>query len=427
MTGIKEKAAFNSVLASAGLAAGKFVAALMTGSLGLLSDALHALLDVGATLMTYFAVRISAKPADDKHQYGHGKIEAVAALIETGLLFVAAAYVSIEAIGRLRHGTHELTPSVVAYVVLGVSIVADVVRSRSLLRVAKETKSEALAADALHFGSDLISSSLVLAGLVAAQYGYAQGDTLSAMGVAIFIGIAGCRLGKRTIDTLMDAVPEGLSSKVRALAENAGGVASVESVRVRATGPEVFGDLGLGVARTLSLERVAAIKANVTAAIHEQFPDATVTITISPKVLDDETVLERVLHVAAVMRRPVHHITVQRINERLSASLDLEIDGRLPVSEGYAIASQLERAIARELGPKVEVETHLEPLVIHGLQGHNVDGETEERVTTALKHRAAEIEAVRNIHNVRVRNTESGLGSELPLQGGRDDFDCRDA
>ena len=250
MSDVKEKAAFNSVLASAGLAAGKFVAAFMTGSLGLLSDALHALLDVGATLMTYFAVRISSKPADDKHHYGHGKIEAVAALIETGLLFVVAAYVSIEAIGRLRHGTHELTPSVVAYVVLGVSILVDIVRSRSLLRIAKETKSEALAADALHFGSDLVSSSLVLAGLAAAQLGYPQGDTFSAIGVAIFIGIAGYRLGKRTIDTLMDAVPEGLSTKIRALAANAGGVVSVDTVRVRATGQEIFADIGIGVART---------------------------------------------------------------------------------------------------------------------------------------------------------------------------------
>ncbi len=140
MADIKEQAALSSIFASVGLAAGKFVAAFMTGSLGLLSDALHALLDVGATIMTYFAVRISGKPADDKHHYGHGKIEAVAALIETGLLFVVAVYVGIEAIGRLRPGTTELEPSLVAYAVLVVSIVVDIVRSRSLLRIAKETK-----------------------------------------------------------------------------------------------------------------------------------------------------------------------------------------------------------------------------------------------------------------------------------------------
>ena len=409
MSDVKEKAAFNSVLASAGLAAGKFAAAFMTGSLGLLSDALHALLDVGATLMTYFAVRISSKPADDKHHYGHGKIEAVAALIETGLLFVVAAYVSIEAIGRLRHGTHELTPSAVAYVVLVVSILVDVVRSRSLLRIAKETKSEALAADALHFGSDLVSSSLVLAGLVAAQLGYAQGDTLSAIGVAIFIGIAGYRLGKRTIDTLMDAVPEGLSTNIRALAENAGGVVSVDTVRVRATGQEIFADLGIGVARTLSLDRVAAIKVDVAGAIRGEFPDAVVTITTTPKTLDSETVLERVLHVAAAMRRPVHHVTVQHVDERLSVSLDVEVDGRLSLAKGHAIASELERVIAQELGPDVEVETHLEPLAVQDLQGHDAGAETVELVTSALKRRSAETESVHGIHSVRVRNTESGL------------------
>jgi hypothetical protein len=165
MADIKEQAALSSIFASVGLAAGKFVAAFMTGSLGLLSDALHALLDVGATILTYFAIRISGKPADDKHHYGHGKIEAVAALIETGLLFVVAVYVGVVAIGRLRTGTSELEPSMVAYAILVISIVVDIVRSRSLLRIAKETKSEALAADALHFGSDLVSSAIVLLGL----------------------------------------------------------------------------------------------------------------------------------------------------------------------------------------------------------------------------------------------------------------------
>ena len=179
--------------------------------------------------MTYFAVRISAQPADERHHYGHAKIEAVAALIETGLLFVVAIFVVFEA-RALRSGSHDLTPSLIAYAVLIISIIVDIFRSRSLLRISKETKSEALAADALHFSSDLVSSALVLCGLIVAHLGYPQGDALAAIGVAIFISIAGYRLGKRTIDTLMDTVPAGLSEKVRDISKKVSGVASVDAI-----------------------------------------------------------------------------------------------------------------------------------------------------------------------------------------------------
>ena len=409
MSDVKEQAALSSVFASAGLAIAKFVAAFITGSLGLLSDALHALLDVGATVMTYFAVRISGKPADDRHHYGHGKIEAVAALIETGLLFVIAAYVCVEALLRLRSGHSELTPSWIAYAVLVGSIVVDVFRSRALQRIAKETNSHALAADALHFQSDLVSSALVLLGLVAAQLGYPQGDAVAAIGVAVFISIAGYRLGGRTIDTLMDAAPEGLTDEVRDTIADVRGVVAVEAVRLRPDGGSFIADVEIAVARTLPQERVTRIKNAVLAAIAEKHPDAKVTLTTVPRALDDETILERVLHVAAVMRRPVHHVTVQHIGERLSVSLDLEIDGTKPLAEGHTIASDLEAAIADELGPGVEVETHIEPLDVQGLKGIDAAPAEIEAIRTALSTRAAETRIVGDVHNVRARRTTAGL------------------
>ena len=409
MSDIKEQAALSSVFASMGLAAGKFLAAFLTGSLGLLSDALHALLDVGATVMTYFAVRISGKPADDKHHYGHGKIEAVAALIETGLLFVVAAYVCVEALLRLKSGHHELTGSWIAYVVLIVSIVVDIVRSRSLKRIAADTSSHALAADALHFQSDLVSSALVLAGLIATQFGYPQGDALAAIGVAVFISIAGYQLGRRTIDTLMDAAPAGLADQVRAAVDGVRGVVGVEAVRLRPDGASFLADVEIAVPRTLPQERVAAIKTAVLAAIAAQHPEARITLTTVPRALDDETVLERVLHVAANMRHPVHHVTVQHVGERLSVSLDLELDGRLPLSEGHAIASALEHAITEELGPGVEVETHLEPLDLQGLTGLDAGPAEADRIRAALAARAAATGVVEDVHNVRARRTSAGL------------------
>lgn len=410
MNSIKEKAALSSIFASAVLAVGKLVAAFITGSLGLLSDALHALLDVGATTMTYFAVRISAKPADDEHHYGHNKIEAVAALIETGLLFVVAVYVAIEAIARMYHGTSELEPSVVvAYVVLGSALIIDAVRSQSLMRIAKKTNSEALAADALHFTSDLVSTLLVLIGLVVAQYGFPAGDAIAAIGVAVFISIAGYKLGKRTINTLMDAVPAGLADKVRRKVDDVSGVASVNAVRLRPDGVGFYAEIEIGVSRTLPLDRVQTIKKEVTAAVAKELPEAQVMLAVNPQILSDETILERVMHVARVMHHPVHHVTIQHINNRLSVSLDLEVDGRLSIKEGHAIADQMEEAIKAELGLDAEVETHLEPLDIQGLEGQDVDAAQIEQIKTVLIMRASETGVAEDVHKVRVRRTSVGL------------------
>ncbi len=409
MSGIKETAAFNSILASAGLAIGKFAAAISSGSLAMLSDALHALLDVGATILTYFAVRIGAKPADERHPYGHGKVEAVAALVETGLLFLVAVYVAVEAISRMRSGAPEISHSILAYAVLGISIVVDIVRSRSLMRIARQTKSQALEADAMHFSSDLVSSTLVLIGLLVSAWGFHQGDLLAAIGVSIFIAIAGWRLGKRTIDTLMDAVPHGLSQHVEQIAADVPGVARVEGVRVRAVGPEIFGDINIGVARTLPHDRVSAIKDDVIAKLQVEYPGSSVVVTTAPLALDDETVLERVLHVAAMMRRPVHHVTIQRLDERLSVSLDLEVDARLSLSAGHAIATELERAVVAELGEGVEVEVHLEPLEVRALEGSDVPPEEVTRIADALRIIASSGSAISHIHDVRVRRTEAGL------------------
>ena len=206
----KERVAAGSIAASAGLTIAKAVIGLLTGSLAILSEAAHSLVDLAATVLTYFAVRVSGKPADAEHQYGHGKVESVSALAEAAVLFVLAAVVIFEAAQRLI-GDHpftvEATPAAFAIVV--VSIVVDFFRARTLSRVAAATSSQALEADALHFSSDMWSSIAVLIGLAGVALGYLRADAAAALIVAVFIGIAGWRLGRRTIDTLTDTAPCG--------------------------------------------------------------------------------------------------------------------------------------------------------------------------------------------------------------------------
>lgn len=406
---IKESAAFWSIVASALLTLGKLVAGLLSGSLALLSEAGHGLLDTGATIITYFAVKAADKPADEQHHYGHGKIEAVAALIETGLLLGLAAFVFWEAVRRLMGEPSHVEATPLAFAVLIISVVVDFFRYRALARVAKEHKSDALAADALHFSSDLVSSILVLIGLGSTLFGFHQGDTLAAIGVAFFIAIAGYKLGRRTIDTLVDTAPEGVADHLRRLAQGTVGVVGVEAVRVRPAGAQIFGEITISVPRMLPLERVLAVKERVTQAVLDAYPGSIVTVTANGKVLDEETVLEKVLLIAAKRRVPVHHVTVQQLDGRLSVSLDIEVDGRMSLGAAHMIASRLEGAIRDELGPGTEVETHIEPLMVASLAGRDVESALGERVRLSLVTRAAEAARVTDVHNVRVRQTEHGL------------------
>ena len=406
---LKQRAALFSIFASAALAAGKLVAGLLSGSLALLSEAGHGLIDTGATILTWFAVRESGKPADEEHHYGHAKMESLAALVETGLLLGLSAFVLIEAVHRLLWPGAAIFATPLAFGVLAVSILVDAVRWRSLSKIAKQTKSDALAADALHFSSDLVSSIFVMIGLGLTRLGYPQGDGLAALAVAIFIGIAGYRLARRTINALVDAAPEGLAPKIREILGTIPGVAHVEAIRLRPSGGEVLGEVIIGVSRTLPLERVARIKTLIIDKIRTKIPEATLTVTANPVALDDESVLERVLLVAARRRLPVHHVTVQEIDGVKSVSLDLEVDGNMSHGRAHEIASGLEDAIQAEIGEAIEVETHMESLEIRELHGQDADLLVKDAILTSLVRHAAIGGAICDPHSVRVRTTAAGL------------------
>jgi cation diffusion facilitator family transporter len=405
----KERAALGSIAASAGLTVAKAVVGLLTGSLAILSEAGHSLIDLSATVLTYFAVRISGKPADAEHQYGHGKMESVTALAETALLFVLTAIVVWEAVQRLMdtHG-HAVEATAAAFAIIAASVVVDFFRARVLRRVAKATSSEALEADALHFSSDMWSSIAVLCGLGGVRLGYPWADAAAALVVAVFICIAGYRLGRRTIDTLTDTAPAGVSDRVAAITRRVPGIVSVERVRARPAGAVLFVDVGVGVSRTLPLDGVASIKDRLTRAIRAELPTAETTITTESRALDDETVRERVMMIARNRGLAIHHVAVQTISGRLSVSADLEVDSTQPLATAHDTATRLEEAIRDELGPGVEVETHIEPLPADILPGSEATPARLGEVREALLALAADVPNLGEVHDVRVRETSDG-------------------
>src|SRR5947207_7980961 len=258
----KERVALTSIAASGGLTIAKAVVGALAGSLALLSEAAHSAVAFAATVMNWYAVRISGKPADEEHHYGHGKVESVSALIETGLLFVLSGVVIWEAVTRLLGSDgHAVEATIWAFAVIIVSIVVDFLRARLLYRVAEQTTSAALEADALHFGSDMWSSIAVLIGLGGVALGYPWADSAAAIVVAVFILVAGWRLGRRTVETLTDTAPEGAAARISGIVLRAPGVVAVERVRARSAGATLFVYLVVAVTRTPPPERVAAINA----------------------------------------------------------------------------------------------------------------------------------------------------------------------
>jgi cation diffusion facilitator family transporter len=405
----KERVALTSIAASGGLTIAKAIVGLLTGSLAVLSEAAHSLIDFGATVMTYFAIRIAGKPADEEHHYGHGKVESVSALAETALLFVLSGVVIWEATKRLLSNQgHVVEATLAAFAVIAVSVVVDFFRARLLYRVAGETASEALEADALHFGSDMWSSIAVLVGLGGVALGFQWADSAAAVVVAIFVCLAGWRLGRRTIDTLTDTAPAGSAETVRRVAGRVPGVVSIDGVRVRPVGDKLFVEVVVGVSRTLPLDRVGALKSEVAQSIRVAMPRAEVGVDAAPRALDDETVQERVMVIARNQGLAVHHVTVHDIRGQRSVSLDLEVDRKLALGSAHDIADKLEAALREELGTGVEVETHIEPLQPSETAGREAPAERVRAVELALGEIAAESGMIRDVHDVRVRETDEG-------------------
>lgn len=248
----KNKVAFISVLAAVFLTSFKVIVGLVTGSLGILSEALHSALDLVAAAITWIAVRISDKPADEDHHYGHGKVENLSALVETLLLLITCVWIISEAVSRLTSGETHIEVTVWSYVVVISSIVVDISRSRALKRVAKKYKSQALEADALHFSTDVWSSAVVLLGLIGAQFGFYTADSVAALMVAFIVICVSYQLGKRAVNVLLDRVPDSVLGEIREELDRIEGVGYFHDLKVRAAGADIFVDVNIHVPKTMN-------------------------------------------------------------------------------------------------------------------------------------------------------------------------------
>src|SRR6266403_150212 len=408
----KKRAALLSVGSAILLVALKSFLVLRTGSLGVLSEALHSSLDLIAAIITFLSVRVSDEPADERQPYGHGKFENFSAFVETGLLLLTALYIIYEAFDRLFFHSVHVQQSITAIVILVFALGIDLTRSRALSHVARKFSSEALEADALHFSTDVWSTTVVIVGVGLVWAGETwnmpyliYADALAGLAVAAVILWVGSRLGRRTIDALLDAAPEGLQQEIARAVARMEGVLDVDRIRVRRAGNRHFVDATVSVPRTASLEQVHALSDAIEKRVGEIVP-SDVMVHAEPRAPQGEHLFEAIRAVAQRKGLGIHDLSALQQQGKLFVELHLEVDENLSLREAHRQATELEEGI-RELrdGP-IDVNIHIEPLGRHIATPDAGAGEMKQlsrAVEQFLNSLPAEFDELVNCHDVRTR------------------------
>jgi cation diffusion facilitator family transporter len=396
-----------SVLAASVMTLLKLVTGLLTGSLGMLSDAAHSGIDLVGAGLTFLSVRISDKPADENHPYGHGKVENVSAFVETFLMLASSLWITYEAVSRLFFHSVAIRYSFWPLLVLALSIAVDYWRSRQLMAVANKYSSQALEADALHFASDIWSTVAVFFGLCASWLGaYLQiswlrlADPFAAICVSLMILYFGGKLAYRTIGALVDTVPVEMRRRVLTEVRHTPGVLSVDQARMRRSGNSYFADLTLSLSRQLTFQHTEELVKDATAAVQRILPDADVVIHTVPRPGVAESVFDKVRAVAARNNVVLHDVSIQSVNGKLRVEQHIEVAEKMPLREAHTFVRHIEEGIREEL-PQIEsVLTHIEsePATIEQPARVASDRLIEEH----LRHAASLLPEIIDVHEVMV-------------------------
>ncbi len=405
----KIRVALTSVIAAVGLTATKAAVGWHTGSLGVLSEAAHSGLDLVAALITLFAVRVADRPADQDHHYGHGKVENLSALIETALLLLTCLWIIYEALERLFWKHVEIEPTWIAFAVMAGSILVDVSRSRALARVARETGSQALEADALHFRTDVWGSLTVLAGLAAVWAGRWWGtawlslaDALAAMLVAAIVLTVGGRLGKRAVDALLDRAPLDLVERIQAAVKDVPDVHGPIALRARRVGPRLFVDAAVSIGRGASFEGAHAVVEQVEERIRDVAPEASVVIHAEPLRTADESLGDAIRLIVSRHAAGAHDIFIHYADGKPAVDLHLEAPGELTLMEAHAVTERIEADLRQELPLVGRVYIHVDPMREIPAMVVGADSDVG-RVSGRLRTLARAIPGIRDCSNVSVR------------------------
>ena len=417
-----QRAALVALAVTTLLAAAKIVVWATTGSLAILSQAIDSLLDIVALGLVLVAVRIAGKPADSSHHYGHAKAENLVAFAQTVFLSVVVVGIVIEAVRRLGTEAPAEAP-IYALVVLGVSALVDAGRAAWLVSHARSSRSAALAAGALNVATDVGTALVALASLLFVRAGSDAADALGGLVVAVAVGVAAYRLGKRSVDVLMDRAPAAPVEAIEEAAARAAGVAETRRVRVRGTSDQVFADVTVAAGRTTSLERAHQIAEEVEREIDRVVPGADVVVHVEP--ISETTGLVERVHAAAsrIDRvRQIHNVVIHAFNDggnsKLHVTLHAKVDGSASIEQAHSVADDVEEMIALELGNDVRVDAHIEPME-RTVPGRDVTTAREDVVYAVQELTKAEPDIV-DCHEVLVTSANGSLSIVAHVRARRD-------
>jgi len=415
MTAAKRRVALQSMLAALVMTALKLAAGLMSGSLGVLSDAAHSGLDLAGSALTFFSVRVSDKPADETHSYGHAKFENLSAFVEAGLMLISCAWIVYEALDRIVHNDAVVHHSKWPLLVLALSIAVDWWRSRELGAVAKRFNSTALAADAFHFASDIWSTLAVLAGLTLSWIGahrhiawLSYADPVAAILVSLLILRLTWKLTRETSEVLLDATPTDVRDGILREVRQVDGVLAVEQLRVRRAGSATFADLTLALPRSFTFEHTSELVRATTEAVKRVVPDADVVVHTVPRQSTTESIFDRVRAVAARNNVSVHDVSVQSLEGKLRGELHVELDEAMTLADAHNFVTAMEAEILLEVPELNTVLTHIEsePATIE--RALEVTGPLEseaDRIERSLRAAARAFPEIVDVHEILVGRT----------------------
>jgi cation diffusion facilitator family transporter len=418
----KKMVALSSVGAAIGLTSLKIIVASLTGSLGILAEAVHSGLDLVAALMTYFAVRVADRPADATHHYGHGKVENLSAFLEACLLLITALWIIYEALHRIIFQEGHVDASIWAFLVMFIAVAVDYTRSRALQRVAHKFGSQALQADAIHFKTDIWSSLVVIAGLLIVRLTQSfplpswlgQADAVAALGVSGIVIWVSLRLIKETIDALLDRAPEEFAAQIRHSIHDVEGVTEVHRVRMRRAGNKFFADVVIAAPRTYTFEQTHKLSERVEEAamdgVHTLSPQAEVDIVVhvEPTAAPSETVMDQIHYLAELQGVHAHDIHVREVGGKLEADFDLEVQTDMDLEEAHKVATHLEQAVLQSNDQLRRVTTHLEAPTATVVSRKDITQQYPEMAEQIIRI-ADEIAGVGSAHDVHLYRSYTTL------------------
>jgi cation diffusion facilitator family transporter len=415
-----ERIALLALAVTGALTLGKVAVWIATSSLVVLSQALDSAIDLVALSLVFVAVRLARKPADESHHYGHAKAENLVAFAQTVFLGLIVIGVALEAISRLRADAPPPDVPWYALALLAVSAATDVVRVIVMTDVARREGSEALRAGALNIATDIGTALLALASLVLVRSGWDGADSIGSIIIAIAVAVAAIRLGKRSVDVLMDRAPQEPRDAIQTAASQAPGVAETRRVRVRSAGNQLFADVTVAAGRTASLERAHDIAESVEEAIEEVAPGTDVVVHVEP-VSETTGLVERVQAAASREQgiHEVHNVVVHAFDEqglrKLHVTLHAKVREGMSLEEAHDLSERVETAVGEELGPHVRVDSHMEPL--GGAEfGRDVTSEHDEIVAT-VREAATNEPDVLDCHEVLITSTAGALSIVAHVRG----------